>query len=131
MKSARVALMALGVLGVGFLGFAGLSLSKMAGVVGIGGDYDMELGQVKSFVATAALKRGWKPARVIERPAVPKPGEEEVNYHLSLLPWMDTHVQVSLWPVKSGTHVMISGHAVKVKELKDVLDSQLPALALP
>lgn len=131
MKGSRAAIVALVVLGVGILGFAGISLSTMAGVVGAGADYDMDLPQVKAFVATAALKRDWKPTPAIERSANPKPGEEQVDYSAPLLPWMTAHVRVDLSPVKGGTHVMISGHAKKVSELKSFLDRQLPAQSLP
>ena len=51
----------MGVLGLGILGFAGLTLSTMAGVVGAGGDYDMDAPQVKAFVATAVTTAPWLP----------------------------------------------------------------------
>ena len=110
------------------LAFAGLTLSTMAGVVGAGGDYDMDPAQVKAFVATAALRRDWKPIAAIERSADPKPGEVQADYSAPLLPWSSAHVRVDIWPVKTGAHVTISGHAVKVKELKNALDAQLPLL---
>ena len=131
MTAARGALIALGVLGAGILTFAGVTLSTMAGIVGMSADYDMDPAQVKAFVATAALKRDWKPMAAIERAAEPKPGEVQLDYSAALLPWTSAHVRVEVWPVKGGTHVVISGHAKKVKELKSALDGQLPALTPP
>jgi hypothetical protein len=130
-RPARAALISLGILGAGILGFAGLSLSKMAGVVGVGASYDMDPAQVKAFVAAAAIKKGWKPVEPIERSAEPKPGEMQSDFSADLLPWMTARLRVNLTPEKNGTHVQISGHATKVKELKASLDDQLPALAAP
>jgi hypothetical protein len=131
MSVARGGVIAFGVLGIGMLVVGAITGSKVAGVVGIGGTYDMAPSQVKDFVKAAATRQGWEPGVRTSVGAFPKPGEEQLDYSVPLLPWMTAHVTVQLWPEKSGTGVQVTGHATKVKELKSVLDAQLPVLGAP
>jgi hypothetical protein len=128
---ARGTVIALGILGVGMLVVGGITGSKVAGVIGVGGTYDMAPAQVKDFVKAAATRQGWEPGTREVRSAFPRPGEEQLDYSVVLLPWMTAHVTVQLWPERSGTGVQISGHATRVKELKADLDSRLPVLSAP
>ncbi len=131
MSVARGAVIAMGILGVGMLVVGAITGSKVAGVIGVGGQYDMSPAQVKDFVKAAATRQGWEPGTRGVRSSLVKPGEEQLDYSVVLLPWMTAHVTVQVWPEKSGTGVQISGHATKVKELKAELDVRLPALTSP
>jgi hypothetical protein len=128
---ARGAVIALGILGVGMLAVGAITGSKVAGVIGVGGQYDMAPAQVKDFVKAAATRQGWEPGMRTSVGAFPKPGEEQLDYSVVLLPWMTAHVTVQLWPEKSGTGVQITGHATTVKDLKTELNNRLPALTSP
>jgi hypothetical protein len=120
--------MALGVLGVGLLAVAGITASKMGGVIGMGGDYDMPTGQVKTFVQSAANRRGWTMS--LPRPGtLSRLGEERLDFTVPLLPWMNASVSARLSVVGSGSHVEISGHSASVKALKADLDGRLPTLS--
>jgi hypothetical protein len=97
----------------------GLTVFTSAGTIGLGGDYDMAPELTQKFVATAATKLGGKP------------GTEPGSYQIPLLPWSSATVTATLSPKLAGCHVELTGHATKVKALKQLLDRQLPPLATP
>lgn len=97
----------------------GLTLLTAAGTIGIAGDYDMPPAQTRQFVVTAAQKLGGAP------------GSAPDTFQIPLLPWSRTTIQTTVTENKSGSHVTLSGHATKVKELKSLLDKQLPPLSTP
>lgn len=92
----------------------GLTVFTAAATVGIGGDYDMPPPQTETFVTTAATKLGGKP------------GPDTGTYRIPVLPWSSVTVKATITPKSTGSHVELYGHATKVKELKQLLDRQLP-----
>lgn len=92
----------------------GLTVFTAAGTVGIGGDYDMPPPQTEKFVAAAATKLNGKP------------GPDAGTYSIPVLPWSSVTVKATVTPKSTGSHVELYGHATKVKELKQLLDRQLP-----
>jgi hypothetical protein len=92
----------------------GLTVFTAAGTVGIGGNYDMPPTQTEKFVTAAANKLGGKP------------GPEASTYKIPVLPWSSVTIKATVTPKSTGSHVELYGHATKAKELKQLLDRQLP-----
>ena len=114
MKRARVILVGLVVFVTATM--LGLTLFTAAGTIGIGGNYDMPPAQTQTFVQAAARKLNWLP------------DSDPVRFLAPVLPWVQAQIEVRVEARGKGSHVEITGHATKVKELDNLLKRQLPAL---
>ena len=92
-----------------------LTIATSAATIGVEGHYDMPPAQTQQFLGAAAQKLGGKPT---------EPG----SYAIPVLPWSTVTVKATVAPQGEGSRVTFYGHATKLKELKQLLDKQLPPL---
>ncbi|WP_309716715.1 hypothetical protein [Armatimonas sp.] len=92
-----------------------LTIATSAATIGMEGSYDMPPAQTQQFLGAAAQKLGGKPA---------EPG----SYTIPVLPWSTVTLKATVTPQAEGSRVTFYGHATKLKELKQLLDKQLPPL---
>ena len=92
-----------------------LTIATSAATIGMEGSYDMAPAQTQQFLGAAAQKLGGKPS---------EPG----SYTIPVLPWSTVTVKATVTPQADGSRVTFYGHATKLKELKQLLDQQLPPL---
>ena len=94
----------------------GLTLATSAGTIGVSGSYDMPVSQTRAFVQAGTRKLGWQAQ------------SEQNQFDAPVLPWSRTTITVTVEPQGKGSHVQMTGHATRVKELDALLKRQLPLL---